>query len=107
MSTIYVRYMCPTLKEAKRIGRMAKRLHGERLPKCVMLSPIEADDPTYREPQYGHPRVRVHWMIGTRNCALAQDLRAWDRAIELYETRPYWIAYLQSLWEAHFPRRTA
>lgn len=102
MSTIYLMYMCPTFKEAKRIGLMAKRLHGEKLPKCVMLSPVEDPEPIFREPQYGNPRIQVRWKIGTRNCELAKDSRAWDRAIELYETRPYWIAYLQSLWESHF-----
>ena len=96
----YIKYMTPTFEEAKRVGLMAKRLHGEPLGRCVMLSPLPDDDPIYREPQFGHPRVRVRWAVATRNPDLALDLRAWDRAVELYETRPYWIAYLQSLWES-------
>lgn len=108
MSMVYIKYMSPTFKEAKRIGLMAKRLHREPLGRCVMLSPIGDDEEAiYREPQYGHPRIRVHWMIGTRNCELANNKTAWHRAIELYETRPYWIAYLQSVWESRFGRKEA
>lgn len=102
---IYIMYMTPTQKEAIRIARMAKRLHGVPLPPCVMLSPVPEDDPIYREPQYGKPRVRVHWQIGTRNPELASDDHAWQQAIELYETRPYWIAFLQSLWDGYLTRR--
>ena len=105
MSITYVKYMTPTFREAKRIGLMAKRLHGEKLSKCVMLSPIDDPNPTYREPQYGHPRVQVHWLIATRNKPLAYDDKAWDRAVELYETRPYWIAWLQSVCESRFGRK--
>ena len=105
MSMTYIKYMTPTFAEAKRIGLMAKRLHREPLGRCVMLAPLPEDDPIYREPQFGRPRVRVHWAIATRNVELAMDKRAWDRAIELYETCPYWIAFLRSVWESRFGRR--
>lgn len=108
MSMIYIMYMTPTKKEAARIGLMAKRLHRKPLDRCVMLSPFAEDEEAiYREPQYGHSRTRCYWKVGTRNSGLAGDDYAWTRAIELYETRPYWIAYLQSVWESRFGRRNA
>ena len=96
MSMTYIMYMTPTLKEARRIGLMAKRINAVPLDRCVMLSPMPEDDPIYREPQFGHPRIRVRWMVATRNSDLAGDRYAWSRAITLYETRPYWIAWLTS-----------
>ena len=102
---IYVMHLTPTQKEAIRIARMAKRLHGAPLARCILLSPLPEDDPICREPQFGNPRVRVHWQTGTKNPELALDERAWQRAIELCETRPYWIAWLRSVWEARFGRK--
>ena len=96
MSMTYIKYMTPTLKEARRIGLMAKRIHAVPLDRCIMLAPMPEDDPIYREPQFGHPRIRVCWMVATRNSDLAGDRYAWSRAIMLYETRPYWIAWLMS-----------
>ncbi len=107
MSKIHIMYMTPTMKEAMRIGRMAKRLHRElsSSDRCVIVSPLTYERAVFREPWHGKPRVEVHWIIGTMNLALAQDDRAWNRAIELYDTRPYWIAWLQSVWEARFGRK--
>ncbi len=92
----HVMYMTPTLRDAIRIGRMAKRIHGEYLPKCVAISDMDENNPVYRDPQFGHPRVRVRWMIGTQNLRMIEDKYAWDRAIYLYENYPYWLAYLIS-----------
>ena len=101
---IYIMYMTPTKKEAVRVGLMAKRIHAETLDKCVMLSDFAPDERAiFREPQHGKPRVRCHWKIATRNVALAGDTYAWKRAIELYDTKPYWLAYLIS-WVEHFKR---
>lgn len=97
----YVMYMTQTLREARRIGRMAKRIHAVALPKCIAISSMDESDPIFREPQYGHPRVRVRWMIGTQNIQMIEDKYAWDRAIYLYENYPYWLAYLAS-WLDHF-----
>ena len=97
----YVMYMTQTLREARRIGRMAKRIHAVALPKCIAISSMDESDPIFREPQYGHPRVRVRWMIGTQNIQMIEDKYAWDRAIYLYENYPYWLAYPIS-WLDHF-----
>ena len=97
----YIMYMTQTLQEARRIGRMAKRIHAVPLPKCIAISGMDESDPIFREPQYGHPRVRVRWMIGTQNLQMIEDKYAWDRAIYLYENYPYWLACLIS-WLDHF-----
>ena len=96
MSKIYIMYMTPTREEATRIGLMAKRIHREPLGRCVMISPMTEGKPIYREPQHGKPRIRCHWAVSTRNVELAMDTDAWDIAIELYDTKPYWLAYLMS-----------
>lgn len=98
---LHVMYMTPTLRDAIRIGCMAKRIHGEYLPKCVAISDMDENNPVYRDPQFGRPRVRVRWMIGTQNLRMIEDKYAWDRAIYLYENYPYWLAYLIS-WLDHF-----
>ena len=96
MSMTYIKYMTPTIEEARRIGLMAKRIHAKPLDRCVMLAPMDENDPIYREPQFGHPRIRVRWIVATRNPELALDKYAWSRAITLYETHPYWLAWLIS-----------
>ena len=106
MSKYYITYMTPTFKEARHLGILAKRLHRKPLPRCVIIGRIpEEDEAIYREPLHGKPRVRVRWTVGTRNPELAADIPAWNRAIDLLETRPYWIAWLQSVWESRFGRK--
>ena len=97
----YIKYMTPTLQDAIRIGRMAKRIHAVPLPKCIAISDMDEKDPVYRMPQYGKPQIRVRWMIGTQNLRMIEDKYAWDRAIYLYENYPYWLAYIIS-WLDHY-----
>lgn len=107
MSMTYIMYMTPTFQEARRIGLMAKRLHGKPLGRCVMIAPFaEGEEAIYREPQHGKPRVRCFFKLATQNPGLAYDKHAWERAVELYDTRPYWIAFLQSVWESRFRRQS-
>lgn len=96
MSMMYVVYFTPTKEEAVRIGLMAKRIHGKPLDRCVAISPVDDPRKIFREPQYGKPRIECHWGLSTRNPELAADKEAWETAIRLYETKPYWLAYLLS-----------
>ena len=102
---IYVKYMTRTLREAKLIGLMAKRLHGDKPRRGIVFIPLKEDEPVSRKPQCVDSRVsngwlvisngkaRVvdcrdpQWVVGTDDPDFSSDDRAWDQAIEYYRTR--------------------
>ena len=103
--TVYVKFMAPTYEEAYRVGKLATILHlrgaNPNLPKTngpdprLMLSPVEPDPargPLYREPMHGRPRVKVNWMVCTKDRDLAFDRAAWGNAILTLLSHPDWMA---------------
>ena len=55
----HVMYMTPTLRDAIRIGCMAKRIHGEYLPKCVAISDMDEKGTSINSFLKGIPFIHV------------------------------------------------